>query len=126
MQASLTYKEAIRRVRVGVDRVKEANADRLWQEFAELKFKPGEGVEDFSLRITVLANQLRVLDDDITDKEMVKKLIHTVPEKMEQVAISMEALLDLKSLSIEEATSHLLTVEQRRKKDAALIADAEG
>jgi hypothetical protein len=126
MQATLANKEAIHRVHVGVDHVKEANADRLQQEFAELKFKPGEGVKDFSLCITALANQLRVLGDDISDKEVVKKLIHPVPEKLEQVAISMETLLDLKFLSIEEATSHLLTVEQRRKKDAAPTADAEG
>jgi hypothetical protein len=90
-----------------------------------LKFKLGEGVEDFSIYITPLTNQLRVLGDNITDKEVVKKLLHSVPEKLEQVTNSMETLLGLKSLSIEEATSHLLTVEQRRKKDAAPTADAE-
>jgi hypothetical protein len=99
MQASLTNKEtaheaweAIRRVRIGADRVKEANADHLRQEFTELKFKSSEGMEDFSLRITALANQLRVLGDDITDEEVVKKLLHSVPEKLEQVAIVMETL----------------------------------
>jgi hypothetical protein len=91
-----------------------------------LKFKLGEGVEDFSICITPLTNQLRVLGDNITDKEVVKKLLHSVPEKLEQVANSMETLLGLKSLSIEEATSHLLAVEQRRKKDAAPAADVEG
>jgi hypothetical protein len=76
-----------------VNRVREVNADRLRQEFAELKFKLGEGVEDFSLCITPLTNQLRVLGDNITDKEVVKKLLHSVPEKLEQVANSMETLL---------------------------------
>jgi hypothetical protein len=113
-------------VRIGADRVKEANADRLQQEFAELKFKPSEGMEDFSLRITALANQLCVLDDDITDKEVVKKLLHSVSEKLDQVAIAMETLLDLKSLTIEEAMSHLLAVDQRRKKGATPAVDAEG
>jgi hypothetical protein len=45
-----------------------------------------------------------VLGDEITDKEVVKKMLHSLPEKLEQVAISMETLLDLNSLSIEEAT----------------------
>jgi hypothetical protein len=65
MQAGLTNKvsacdawESIRRICVGADRVKEANAERLCQEFTEIKFKSGEGVEGFSLRITALANDL--------------------------------------------------------------------
>jgi hypothetical protein len=133
MQVSLTNKETgceawglIRRVCIGVDCVKEANADHLRQEFTELKFKPREGVEDFSLRVTVLANELCVLGDDITDKEVMKKLLHSMPEKLEQVAILIETLLDLKSMLFEEAISHLLTVEQRRKKGATCADDAEG
>jgi hypothetical protein len=133
MQAGLTNKEsaqeaweAIRRIRIGADRVKEANAERLRHEFTELRFKPGEGVEDFSLRVTTLAHQLRVLGEDIIDKEVVKKVLHSVPEKLEQVAISIETLLDLNALSIEEATSHLLAAEQRKKKGAAPVSDAEG
>jgi hypothetical protein len=65
MQAGLANKEtareaweSIRRIHIGADRVKEANVERLRQEFAEMRFKPGECVEDFSLRITALANQL--------------------------------------------------------------------
>jgi hypothetical protein len=114
MQAGLTNKEmaheaweSIQRIRIGADRVKEANAERLQQEFTEIKFKPGEGVADFSLCITALANELRVLGNGITDKEVVKKMLHSVPKKLEQVAISMETLLDLNSLSIEEAVGHL-------------------
>jgi hypothetical protein len=48
-----------------------------------------------------------VLSDDITDKEEVKKMLHSVPKKLEQVAISTDRLLDLNSLSIEEAVGHL-------------------
>jgi hypothetical protein len=58
---------------------------------------------------------MHVLGDEITDKEVVKKMLHSVPEKLEHVAISMEMLLDLNSLSIEEATDHLCVVEQRKK-----------
>lgn len=67
------------------------------------------------MRITTLANQLRVLGDDISKKEVIKKLLHAVPDKLEQVAISLETLLDLDNMSIEEAAGHLHVVEQRRK-----------
>jgi hypothetical protein len=126
MQAGLAVKatareawEAIRKVRVGADRVKEANAERLRREFGDISFKPGESVEDFSLRLNSVASELRVLGDDISDKEVIKRLLHAVPEKLEQVAISMETLLDLESLSIEEAVGHLRAVEQRKKPSPA-------
>ncbi|WVZ77374.1 hypothetical protein U9M48_025249 [Paspalum notatum var. saurae] len=90
MRAGLAVKEtakeaweAIKAVRVGVERVKEANAEKLRKEFNELRFKAGEGVEDFSLRLNTLANQLRVLGEDISEKEVVKQLLHSVPESLE-------------------------------------------
>ena len=43
--------EAIAAMRVGSDRAKKATAQLLKQEYANLKFKDGETVEDFSLRL---------------------------------------------------------------------------
>jgi hypothetical protein len=40
---------------------------------------------------------------------VVKKMLHYVHEKMEQVTISIETLLNLVSLSAEEAAGHLRT-----------------
>jgi hypothetical protein len=74
--------ESIRKICIGTNRVKEANAERLQQDFVEIRFTPGKGVEDFSLRITALANELRVLEDEVMDKEVVKKMLHSVPEKL--------------------------------------------
>jgi hypothetical protein len=134
MQARLANKElaleaweSIRKNCVGADWVKEGNVEQLRQEFIEIKFKPGECVEDFIICITAIANELRVLGDEVTDKEVVKKMLHSVPEKLEQVAISMEMFLGLNSLSIEEAVDHLPVVEQRKKVSAPqAIADVGG
>jgi hypothetical protein len=62
-----------------------------------------------------MASQLWVLGDDVSDKEVIKKLLHAIPNNLEQVAISMETLLDHDLLSIDEAVGHLCTVEQRKK-----------
>jgi hypothetical protein len=70
-----------------------------------------------------LANELQVLDDEVTDKEVIKKMLHSILEKLEQVAISMETLLNLNSLSIEEAAGHLRVVEQRKKGPSSPAAD---
>jgi hypothetical protein len=47
-------------VRVGIDQVKEANAERLRQDFADITFKADETTEDFSLRLNTMAHQLHV------------------------------------------------------------------
>jgi hypothetical protein len=53
-----------------------------------------------------LANQLRSLSDEISDKKVVKEMLQLVLDHLEQVAISIETLLDLDSLSIEEAVEN--------------------
>lgn len=62
MQAGLARKrsafeawESIKEIRIGVERVKEANAEALRRDFAGIAFKPGKTVEEFSMRITTLA-----------------------------------------------------------------------
>lgn len=118
--------ESIRTLRVGVKRVKEANVEKLRRDFAKISWNSGESVEDLSHRIATLANELRVLGDPISDKEMVKKLLHTVPDYLEQVAISIETLLDLDTISIEEATGRLRAVEQRKKSTSQPAKESGG
>jgi hypothetical protein len=59
--------ESIRKMRLGADRVKEANAERLWREFGELTFKSGETVDDLSIRINTIVGDLHVLGDVVSD-----------------------------------------------------------
>jgi hypothetical protein len=122
MQAGLARKEsttdaweAIRVMHMGGERIKEANADKLHRDFSDLQFKLGECIEDFSLCMTALTNQLRELGDKVTEKEEIKKL-HSVPDHLEQVAISNKILLNLNKMMIQEATSHPRVVEERKKK----------
>jgi hypothetical protein len=109
--------EAIHAMRMGGERIKEANADKLRREFSDLQFKPGKCVEGFSLCVTALANQLRALGDKVSEKEEIKKLLYSVPDHLEQVAISIETLLDRNTMTIEEATCHPRVVEERKKKN---------
>jgi hypothetical protein len=115
--------DVTQKIQLGANRVKEANAERLRWEFGNITFKPGETVEEFSLRLTTVVSQLWVLGDDITDKDVIKKLLHVIPDKLEQVAISMETLLDLDALSIEEVVDHLRTVERRKKPPSSKDSD---
>jgi hypothetical protein len=93
----------------------DANIEQLRKDFDNIQFKDKESVNDFSMRLTGLTNSIAVLGEKITGLEIVKKMLHVAPEPLEQVAISIETLLDLDSLSVEEVASHLSNVEQHMK-----------
>jgi len=106
--------EAIKTMRLGADRVKEVNAQKLMAEFESITFKPGEAIDDFAIRITKLVTDLRWLgEESITDVHVVKKFLRVVPSRYSQVAVAIEMFKDLKKLSIEELVGHLRAAEER-------------
>ncbi|WVZ56480.1 hypothetical protein U9M48_007001 [Paspalum notatum var. saurae] len=101
---------AVKTVRVGVQRVREANARQLMKEFGDITFKEGESVDDFSVRIVGLANNIRTLGGTLTDPDIVKKMLQT--------------LLDVNELTVEEVTGRLREIEQRRNKKKAAASSS--
>jgi hypothetical protein len=93
-----------------VQRVREANYEQLRMEFDEIYFKEGETIDDSSMRVIGLANNITILVT-ITEAEIVKKILHVVPEPLEQVAISIETEINVNDLIVEEVMGHLQNVE---------------
>ena len=87
--------EAIAAMHVGSDRAKKATTQLLKQEYALLKFKDGEMVENFSLRLQTLISKLKSHGVTIDEEEAVSKYLHSVPTKYIQIALSIETMLDL-------------------------------
>jgi hypothetical protein len=50
-------------MRLGAERVKEVNAQKLLAEFESITFKLGESVDDFAVRIGKLATDLKGLGE---------------------------------------------------------------
>ena len=48
------------------------------------------------------------LGGSISETEIVKKMLQVVPNHLEQVAISIETLLDMNNLTVEEVTKNLI------------------
>jgi hypothetical protein len=86
--------EAVKLMRLGVDRVKEVNAQKFLQEFENIKFKDGESVEDFGMRITNLVGNLRALGEIVEDVRVVKKFLCVVPARFTQVVVTIEMFCD--------------------------------
>ncbi|WVZ70677.1 hypothetical protein U9M48_019320 [Paspalum notatum var. saurae] len=119
MQFSLSKKrtakeawDAIAAARIGSDRARKTTLQALRKEWENLAFKPSEDVDDFSLRLNTLLQKLVQFGDNTYDEERaVQKLFRCIPEKYKQIARSIESLLDLSTMSIEEAIGRLKVVD---------------
>jgi hypothetical protein len=87
---------------VGVDCVRKAKASTLKREFDALKFKDGETVDDFGSRLSRITNKLAILGEEYTEEEMVRRFLQALPPKFEQIASSIETLLDLSEVTVDE------------------------
>ena len=105
--------EAIRVQHQGTDRVRDTRVRRLRTEFESIAFKPGERIEDFGMRISNLVSALRSLGDSCDDEKVVRKFLSVVPARFVQIAFSMETMMDLATLTVEEVVGHLRAVEDR-------------
>ncbi|WVZ61596.1 hypothetical protein U9M48_011448 [Paspalum notatum var. saurae] len=98
---------------VGVKRVRKAKAGMLRREFDSLKFHDGETVDDFGIRIGRIVTQLTVLGDAIKEEQVVRKFLQALPPRFEQIASSIETLLDLSDVFVEELIGRLKATEER-------------
>jgi hypothetical protein len=102
-------------LRIGDERMRDATAQQLHRNFANLTFKEGESVTAFGVRITALYTNLRTLGDNISNIEVVKKILQVVPKSLNQAAVSIEMFVDLNKATIEDVIRRLRVFEERNK-----------
>jgi uncharacterized membrane protein YgcG len=96
-----------------VERVRKAKANTLRREFDTLKFRDDETLDDFHIRLNKITLELVILNDGCTTEELVWKLLQALPERYHRVAISINMLLDISTMSTEELMGRLKSTEQR-------------
>ena len=115
--------DTIKTMRMGVERVREAKAQALLKEFDGIRMKSDEPVDDFAMRLTGLVNNIRTLGETLEEVKVIKKFLRVVPTKFTQLAISIEQLIDLRTLSVEELVGRLKSAEERFDADKAANDD---
>jgi hypothetical protein len=89
-------------------------------EFENITFKEGELIDEFGMRIQSLAENLRALGETITDARVAKKMLRLLPKKFSQITVSIETLLDIDSLTVEDLVSRLKPSEDRVTIDSVI------
>jgi hypothetical protein len=96
--------DAMATIRVGAERVRESKAQNLRNECEVIRFKPGETVDEFGIRLQELVHQMEVFGDPVDDKKVILKYLRIVPKQFKQMARSIKGLLNLSKMSIKELT----------------------
>ena len=104
-------------MRVGDASVREAKAQTLLMEFDAVRMRSGETLDELAIRMNGIADKLHTLIENLDEVKVVKKLLRIVPSRYTQVAIAIEKLLDLKTMSMEELVGRLKTAEGRSDLD---------
>ena len=73
--------DAIKIMRVGDARVREAKAQTLLKEFDDVRMRGGETLDELSMRMNGITNKLRTLGDNFNEVKVVKKLLRIMPSK---------------------------------------------
>lgn len=75
-------------------------------------------MDEFGLRINSLVENMRGLGEDISETRIVKKILRVLPKAYSQVAVSIETLLDVNKLTVEELVGRLRAAEDRFDTDS--------
>jgi hypothetical protein len=108
--------DALKTMSLGVARVRDARAGTLAKEFAAIRFKEGDTVDDFAIRLTGMVSQLALLGRVVAEGDSV------LPRRYGQIALSIETLVDLDTLSIDELVGSLKAAEERYALDHDITA----
>jgi hypothetical protein len=112
--------EAVRSLWISSEAVRNARAQRLRMEFESIRFKEGETVDDFTMRLGSLVTKLGTLGEVIKEQQVVQKLLWVVPKHLSQVVIAIEVTQDLSKLTLEDVGGRLWAAEDRAMEDDAL------
>ncbi|XP_016675183.1 uncharacterized protein [Gossypium hirsutum] len=84
------------------------------RDFENLKMRGSETIKQYSDRIMVTVNSIRLLGKDFSESRVVEKVVTTLLEKFESKISSLENSRDLSTISLSELINSWYTLEQRR------------
>jgi hypothetical protein len=103
--------EALKTMRISNERMRKSTAQRLRREYEMLSFWDNESVEAFALRLTDVVAQLAMLGDPESLEKVVENYLRIAHPRYKQLVVSIETLLDVLTLMVEDITGRLKAAE---------------
>ncbi|CAA7027777.1 unnamed protein product [Microthlaspi erraticum] len=95
----------------GTLNVKRSRIDMLATRFENLRMGESETVEEFSGKLSSIANEAQNMGKKYKDKKLVKKLLRSLPPKFESKKTAMGTALDTDNMDLDEIVGHLQAYE---------------
>lgn len=109
--------------------MKKAQLQRLRRNFETLEMKEDEGITEYFGRVMTTTNEMRNFGEEMTDVQVVEKILRSLTEKFNYVVCSIEESKDTDEISVDELQSSLLVHEQkfakRSNEDQVLRVESE-
>ncbi|XP_059668838.1 uncharacterized protein LOC132313921 [Cornus florida] len=113
----------------GTSQVRESRIDILMHQYELFNMNENESISEMFVRFTDIINGLKHLGRTITNSDLVRKILRSLPEKWDTKATAIKEANNLNTLELDELLGSLLTWEitlkdreggQQRKKEIAL------
>ncbi|XP_022890346.1 uncharacterized protein LOC111405619 [Olea europaea var. sylvestris] len=91
----------------GKEKAKKVRLQNLQGEFEAIQMKESKKVSDYISRVVTVANQMKRLDEDVTDLRVIEKILRSVTEKFDHVVTAIEESKDIEDMTIEELCGSL-------------------
>ncbi|CAL4944958.1 unnamed protein product [Urochloa decumbens] len=104
--------QALRTLRLGTEPMKRAKVRAFRQELEAVRMKDPETVGDFVDRVTALVFNIRAHDGgEVEEGYLVRKILRAVSPKFSQIALVIEVLCDLESMTVDGLVDRLKAYE---------------
>ena len=109
----------------GTNRVKETKIGMLTHEYELFSMKQEETITEMYNRFTTIVNNLKGLGKAYGNKELVKKVLNSLPKSWEAKVTAIEESKDPNTFPMDELVGSLLTHEMKLKQGEDVIKKAQ-
>jgi hypothetical protein len=106
---------------VGADRVKAARLSTLRGEFDRLIMADGEELDIYAGKIGCMAAKFASLGGTLSDAQMVKKLLDTVPDSLFAAVAGIEQFCDVETICFDDVLGRLKAFQERTERRKAAV-----
>jgi hypothetical protein len=116
--------QALRTLRLGTEPAMRARAEALARELEAVRMKDPEPVDGFAARVAALVVHIRAHGGEVQESYVVRKILRAASPKFFQIALAVEAVCHLESMTVEDLVGRLKAYEIRLH-DRGLMTHAE-